>query len=170
MNIPASSITAISIQHIPWAKVVMEDLINLQLRWGLPNTLVVTASDTGRRVMSESTSSHGKGETTGIKNKPRPPLESRALPDITGNIGGGSGGAARGIVKNQTTQSQGPPSSLKLSLRRVSLLTIHTKRFPLKIAIDFPWSKDSVEVLNLTTGAPLKLMIFEGFIIMSLAI
>ena len=46
--------------------------------------------------MSQSTSSHGKGETVSEKNEPWPPLESRALADITGNIGGASGGAARG--------------------------------------------------------------------------
>ena len=36
VNTPASSITAVPIQHIPWAKVVTEDLINLQSRWGSP--------------------------------------------------------------------------------------------------------------------------------------
>ena len=32
VNTPASSITAVPIQHVPWAKVVTEDLINLQSR------------------------------------------------------------------------------------------------------------------------------------------
>ena len=96
VNTPASSITAAPIQHIPWAKVVTEDLINLQSRWGSPNTSVVAASDTGRRVTSQSTSSHGKGQTASEKNKQRPPFESRALADITGSTGGGSGGAAGG--------------------------------------------------------------------------
>ena len=96
VNTPASSITAVPIQHIPWAKVFAEDLINLQSRWGSPNALVVAASDTGQRVMSQSTNGHGKGETASEKNKPQPPLESRALADITGSTGGGSGGAARG--------------------------------------------------------------------------
>ena len=93
VNTPASSITAVPIQHVPWAKVVTEDLINLQSRWGSPNALVVAASDTGQRVMSQSTSGHGKGETRSKKNEPWPPLESRALVDITGSTGGG---AARG--------------------------------------------------------------------------
>ena len=96
VNTPASSITAVPIQHVPWAKVVTEDLINLQSRQGLPNALVVAASDTGHRVMSQCTSGHGKGETISEKNEPQPPLESRALADITGSTGGGSGGAARG--------------------------------------------------------------------------
>ena len=103
VNTPGSSITAAPIQHVPWAKVVTEDLINFQLRWGSPNTLMVAASDTGRRVMSQFTSSHGRGETTSEKNEPQPPLESRTLADITGSTGGGSGGAARGMVKNHTT-------------------------------------------------------------------
>ena len=96
VNTPASSITAVPIQHVPQAKVVAEDLINLQSRWGLPNALVVAASDTGRRVTSQSTSSHGKGKTASEKNKPQPPLESRALADITGSTSGGSGRAAGG--------------------------------------------------------------------------
>ena len=57
---------------------------------------MVAASDTGWRVMSQSTSSHGKGETTSKKNELQPPLESRALANITGSTSGGSGGAARG--------------------------------------------------------------------------
>ena len=96
VNTPASSITAVPIQHVPWAKVVAEDLINLQSRQGSPNALVVAASDTGRRVTNQSTSSHDKGETASEKNEPQPPLESRALAHITGSTGGGSGGAARG--------------------------------------------------------------------------
>ena len=50
---PASSITAVPIQHILKAKVIAEDLINLQSRLGSPNTLVMAAS--------ESTSSHSTG-------------------------------------------------------------------------------------------------------------
>ena len=96
VNTPSSSITAVPIQHVPRAMVVTEDLINLQSRWGLPNALVVAASDTGMRVMSQSTSSCGKGKTTSEKNEPQPPLESRALADSTGTTGGGSGKAARG--------------------------------------------------------------------------
>ena len=96
VNTPASSITAVPIQHIPWAKVVTEDLFNLQSRWGSPNVLVVAASDTRRRVTCQSTSSHGKGKTASKKNEPWPPFESRALAYITGRTGDGSGGAAEG--------------------------------------------------------------------------
>ena len=73
---------------------------------------MVAAGDTGKRVMSQSTSNHGKGETASEKNEPRPPLETRALADITGSTGGESGGAARGDGEEPTTQSQGPPSLL----------------------------------------------------------
>ena len=52
VDTPASSITALPIQHVPWAKVIAEDFINLQLRPGSPNTLVMAAS--------ELTSSHGR--------------------------------------------------------------------------------------------------------------
>ena len=58
--------------------------------------MVLAASDTGQRVMSQSTSGCGKGETRSEKNEPQPPLESRALEDITGSTSGGSGRAARG--------------------------------------------------------------------------
>ena len=82
---PASSITAVPIQYVPWAKVIAEDLINLRLRLGSPNTLVMAAS--------ESTSSHGRGGRSG-KREPRPSLESRALTNITRSTGSGSGVAA----------------------------------------------------------------------------
>ena len=83
---PASSITAVPIQHVPLAKVIAEDLINLQLRLGSPNTLVMAAS--------ESTSSHGRGGRSG-KREPQPPSESRTLADITRSTGSGSGVVAR---------------------------------------------------------------------------
>ena len=35
VNTPASSITAVPIQYVPWAKVITGDLINLQSRWTL---------------------------------------------------------------------------------------------------------------------------------------
>ena len=125
VNTPASSITAVPIQHVPRAKVVAEDLINLQSRWGLPNTLVTAASDTARRVMSQSTSSHGKGETASEKIEPQPPLECRALADITGSTDGGSGGAARGDGEEPHKARDLPAHSNYLW--GVSLLTIHTK-------------------------------------------
>ena len=83
---PASSITAVPIQHVPWAKVIVEDLINLQLRPGSPNTLVMAAS--------ESTSGQSRGDRTG-KREPQPPPESRALTHITRSTPSGSGVAAR---------------------------------------------------------------------------
>ena len=64
VDTPASSITAIPIQHIPQAKVIAEDLINLQLRLGSPNALVMAAS--------ELTSSNGRGGRSG-KREPWPP-------------------------------------------------------------------------------------------------
>ena len=85
-DIPATSITVVPIQHLPRAKVIADDLINLQSRPGSPNTLVMAAS--------KSTSSHGRGGRSG-KREPRPPPESRALTDITGSTGSGSGVAAR---------------------------------------------------------------------------
>ena len=82
----ASSITAVPIQHVLWAKVIPEDLINLQSRPDSPNILVMA--------VSESTSSHGRGGRSG-KREPWPPPESRALANITGSTGSGSGVAAR---------------------------------------------------------------------------
>ena len=86
VDTPASSITAVPIQHILWAKVIAEDLINLQLRLGSPNTLVMAAS--------ESTSSCGRGGKS-HKREPWPPSEPRALANITRSTGSGSGVAAR---------------------------------------------------------------------------
>ena len=86
VDAPASCITDVPIQHILWAKVIAEDLINLQSRPGSPSTLVMTAS--------ESTSSHGRDGRSG-KREPWPPPELRALTDITGSTPSGSGMAAR---------------------------------------------------------------------------
>ena len=84
---PASfQFTAVSIQHVLQAKVIAEDLINLQSRPGSPNTLVMAAS--------ELTSSHDRDGRSG-KREPQPPPESRALTDITQSTGSGSGVAAR---------------------------------------------------------------------------
>ena len=83
---PASSITAVPIQHILQAKVIAEDLINLQLRPGSPNTLVMTAS--------ELTSSHGRDDRSD-KREPWPPQELRALTNITRSTPSESGMAAR---------------------------------------------------------------------------
>ena len=86
VDTPASSITAVPIQHVPWAKVIAEDLINPQSRPGSPNTLVMAAS--------ELTGSHGRGGRSG-KREPQPPPESRALTDITGSTPSGSCVVAR---------------------------------------------------------------------------
>ena len=86
VDTPASSITAVPIQHIPWAKVIAKDLINLQSRPGSPNTLVMAAS--------ELTSSCGRGGRSG-QREPQPPPESRALTNITRSTPSGSGVAAR---------------------------------------------------------------------------
>ena len=83
---PASSITAVPIQHVPQAKVIAEDLINLQVRPGSPNTLVTAAS--------ESTRSCGGGGRSGTR-EPQPPSESRTLANITRITGSGSSVAAR---------------------------------------------------------------------------
>ena len=121
VNTPASSITVVPIQHVPWAKVVAEDLINLQSRRGSPNALVVAASDTGRRMTSQSTGSHGKSETASKKNEPQPPLDSRALADITGSTGRGSGGTARGDGEE--------PHNLKPGTSKLTLIISEESEF-----------------------------------------
>ena len=72
-------------------------------------------------MMSQSTSSHGKGKTTSEKNEPWPPLESRALADITGSTGGGSGGAAGGDGKE--------PHNLKPGTSQLTLIISEESQF-----------------------------------------
>ena len=118
--------------------------------------------------MSQSTSSCGKGETANEKNKPQPPLESRALADITGSTGGGSGGAARGDGEEPHNPKPGT-SQLALIISAESDFADNPHQvIPTKDCYGLPLIKDSVEVLNVTIGAWLKLKNFEGFIIMSL--
>ena len=113
VDAPASSITAVPIQHVLRAKVIAEDLISIQLRPGSPNTLVMTAS--------ESTSSHGRDGRSG-KREPQSPPESRALTDITGSTGSG-----KHYKKGGEEDSLESHSSLQSSPRRVILLSIDTK-------------------------------------------
>ena len=105
---PASSFTVVSIQHIPWANVIAEDLINLHSRPGLPNTLVVAAG--------ESTSSHGTGGRSG-KREPQPPPESRVLTDITRSTGSVSGVAARKDGEEADNLEPGIPQLTAIALR-----------------------------------------------------
>ena len=67
VDTPASSITAVPIQHVPQAKVMAEDVINLQLRPGSPNTLVMAAS--------ELISSHGRGGRSGKRTMASPRVQ-----------------------------------------------------------------------------------------------
>ena len=76
VDTPASSITAVPIQHVPWAKVIAKDLINFQSRPG------------------ELRSSCGRGGRSG-RREPWPSSESRTLANITGSTGSQSGAAAR---------------------------------------------------------------------------
>ena len=98
---PASSITAVPIQHIPQAKVIAEDLIILQSRPGPPNTLVMAASG---------------------KREPCPPPESRALADITGGLGSGSGVAAR--------KDDEEPDNLKPGTSQLTAIISEESDFP----------------------------------------
>ena len=67
VDVPASSIMAVPIQHIPQAKVIAEDLIKLQSRPGSPNTLVMAAS--------ELISSCGRGGRSGERTMASPRVQ-----------------------------------------------------------------------------------------------
>ena len=112
VDTPASSTTAVPIQHVPWAKVIAENLINLQSRPGSPNTLVMAAS--------KLTSSHSRGGRS-CKREPQPPPESRTLTDITGSTPSGSDVAAR--------KDGEEADSLKLRILQLTAITSEESDF-----------------------------------------
>ena len=155
---PASSITAVPIQHILWAKAVAKDLINLQSRPGSPNTLVMAAS--------ESTSSHGRSGRSG-KRKSQPLSESRALADITGSTGSGSGVAARKDGKEADNLEPGISQLTTIISEESDFAANCHQMIPTDKCFGLPVVSRQSGSLNLTTGMLLKSQTFEGSIILS---
>ena len=83
-DVPTNSMMSIPIKTVPQAKVMVDDLVNFQLRLGSPNTLM--AAIKGARGRTSGTDGTGKDESKHGKKQPRPPDATRALMEITGEV------------------------------------------------------------------------------------
>ena len=81
---PTSSMISVPIRTVPRAKVMVDDLVNFQLRPGSPNTLTAAIKGIGGKTSGADgtridESRHGK-------KQPRPPDATRVLMEITGEV------------------------------------------------------------------------------------
>ena len=83
-DMPTSSMISIPIRTVLWAKVMVDDLVNFQLRPGSPNTLM--AAIKGISGKTSGTDGTRKDESRHGKKQPRPLDATRVLMEITGKV------------------------------------------------------------------------------------
>ena len=81
---PTSSMISVPIRTVPLAKVMVDDLVNFQLRPGSLNTLMAAIKGIGGK--TSGTDGTGKDESRHGKKQPLPPDATRALMEITGKV------------------------------------------------------------------------------------
>ena len=84
-DMPTSSMTSVPIKTVPWAKVMVDDLVNFQLRPGSPNTLMAATKGTSGKM--SGTDGTRKDESKHGKKQPQPTDATRVLMEITGEVG-----------------------------------------------------------------------------------
>ena len=84
-DMPASSMISVPVKTVLGAKVMVDDLLNFQSRPGLPNTFMAAIRGTGGKM--SRTDGTGKDELKHGKKQPQPPDATRALMEITGEVG-----------------------------------------------------------------------------------
>ena len=67
-DVPTNSMISVPIRTVPWAKVMVDDLVNFQSRPGSPNTLMAAIKGIGGRTLG--TDGTGKGELRCGKKQP----------------------------------------------------------------------------------------------------
>ena len=81
---PTSSMISIPIRTVLQAKVMVDDLVNFQLRLGSLNTLMAAIKGVGGK--TSGTDGTGKDESRHGKKQPQPPDATRVLMEITGKV------------------------------------------------------------------------------------
>ena len=81
---PTSSMISIPIRTVPWAKVMVDDLVNFQSRPGSPNSLMAATKGNGGK--TSGTDGTGKDELRHGRKQPQPPDGTRLLMEITGKV------------------------------------------------------------------------------------
>ena len=84
-DVPTSSMMSVPIKTVPQAKLMVDDIVNFQSRPGSPNTLMVAIKGTSGKM--SGTDGTGKDELKHGKKQPQPPDTTRALVEITGEVG-----------------------------------------------------------------------------------
>ena len=84
-DMPASSMISVPVMTVPQAKVMVDDLLNFQSRLGSPNTLMAAIKGTSGK--TSGTDGTGKDELRHSKKQPQPSDATRALMEITGEVG-----------------------------------------------------------------------------------
>ena len=92
-DVPTSSMMSVPIKTVPQTKVMVDDLVNFQSRPGSPNALMAAIKGTGGK--TSGTDGTGKDESKHSKKQPRPPDATRALVEITGEVGKGEAETSR---------------------------------------------------------------------------
>ena len=96
---PACLISTITVGILPLARVLAEDLTKATLREGSPSLLKVALKCIGRKVTSESTSSHCAGNQSGSKDNPASssrPGVSATCSSAPGSSDSTAGGSSQG--------------------------------------------------------------------------
>ena len=94
---PVGSISTITVGILLLARVLAEDLMKATLKEGSPNLLKVASECIGRKATSESTSSHGTSNQTGLKentvlsSRPGASATHSSTPGSSGGTAGSSG-------------------------------------------------------------------------------
>ena len=115
---------------------------------------------------SESTSSHGRSGRSG-KRKSQPLSESRALADITGSTGSGSGVAARKDGKEADNLEPGISQLTTIISEESDFAANCHQMIPTDKCFGLSVVPRQSGSLNLTTGMLLKSQTFEGSNILS---
>ena len=96
---PAGFISTITVGILPLERVLVEDLMKAIIREGSPNLLKVALKYIGRKTTSESTSSHGTGNQSGLKDNTASssrPGASATCSSTPGSSGSTAGGSSQG--------------------------------------------------------------------------
>ena len=84
-DVPTSSMMSVPIMTVLRAKMMVDDLVNFQSRPGSPNSLM--AATKGASGKTSGTDGTKKDESKHGKKQPQPPDATRALMEITGEVG-----------------------------------------------------------------------------------
>ena len=118
-DVPTSSMMSVSFKTVPRAKVMVDDLVNFQLRPGSPNTLMAAIQSAGDKTLR--TDGTRKDESKHSKRQSQPLDASRALMGITGEVD---------RRKEETSQaSNGEPSREQLGTSQVTVVILEESDF-----------------------------------------